>query len=66
MRDWLKWNDSLSVPAAATTGWLCHHVDFLKPLPLCLFVLICLFVSLQIKKRLPHSQQSFQISYLRE
>ena len=60
---WVKQNYSLPVPAAATTGWLCPHVDFLKPFPLCLFVLIFLFVPLQIKKRLPRLQQSFQISY---
>lgn len=47
---WVKQNYSLPVPAAATTGWLCPHVDFLKPFPLCLFVLIFLFVPLQIKK----------------
>ena len=64
MRDWLKWNDSLSVPAAAMTGWLCPHVDFLNPLPLCLFVLICLFVSLQ--KKTAALAAVFQISYLRE
>lgn len=66
MRDWLKWNDSLSVPAAAMTGWLCPHVDFLNPF---FFALICadfFICTTANKKRLPHSQQSFQISYLRE
>ena len=48
--DWLKWNDSLSVPAAAMTGWLCPHVDFLNPF---FFALICadLFICITANKK---------------